>query len=73
LAELNVAAVFRGVDRVSALPAGGELTVTTVVPAAEVQPPSVAVTLYVPEAAVVGLASVGFCALEVNPFGPLQA
>ena len=37
------------------------------------QPLSVAVTLYVPEAAVVSVATVGFCSLEVNPFGPLQA
>src|ERR1035437_2323700 len=73
LAELKVAAVFRGVDRVSAPPVGKALTVTVVVPGTEVQPFRVTVTLYEPEAAIVALASVGFCALEVNPFGPLQA
>lgn len=30
------------------------------------------VTVYVPDAAAVGFAMVGFCWLEVNPFGPVQ-
>ena len=49
------------------------LTVTVVVPAAEVQPLTVTVTEYVPVAAVVALAIVGFCRAEVKPFGPVHA
>src|SRR4051794_15636924 len=46
---------------------------TLVVPAAEeVQPFAVAVTEYVPAAAVVALAMVGFCSAEVKPFGPVH-
>jgi len=41
--------------------AGFAFTVTTVVPAEEVQPLVVAVTEYVPDIAVVELAIVGFC------------
>ena len=49
------------------------LTVAAVVPAEEVQPLTVAVTLYVPVAAVVALGTVGSCALEANPLGPVHA
>ena len=52
---------------------GGALTMTSVVPAAEVQPLAVTVTEYVPLSAVVELGMVGFCNAEVNPFGPVQA
>ena len=31
------------------------------------------VTVYVPDAAVPALLNVGFCELDVNPFGPVQA
>ena len=48
------------------------LTVTVVVPATEVQPLTVAVTEYVPDIAVVALAMVGFCRVEVKPFGPVH-
>src|SRR5256885_484437 len=50
------------------------VTLTDVVPAAEeVQPLAVAVTEYVPVAAVVALGMVGFCSDEVKPFGPVHA
>src|SRR3954449_9475505 len=52
--------------------AGGGLTTTGVVPAAEVQPLTVTVTEYVPASAVVAVARVGFCRAEVKPFGPVQ-
>jgi len=42
------------------------------VPATEVQPFALAVTEYVPVAALVALAMVGFCSAEVNPFGPVH-
>ena len=48
-------------------------TVAEVVPAGEVQPFTVAVTLYVPVAAVVALGIVGFWAAEVKPLGPVHA
>jgi hypothetical protein len=57
-------------DAVGALGIG--LTVTVVVPAFEVQPLAVAVTEYVPDMAVVELEIVGFCSVEVKPFGPVQ-
>jgi hypothetical protein len=53
-------------------PVGRVFTVTSVLPAALVHEPTVAVTLYAPEAAVVTFAIVGFCREEVNPLGPLQ-
>ena len=53
--------------------AGTLFTTTLVVPAAEVQPLTVIVTEYVPAFAIVELAMVGFCAVDVKPFGPLQA
>src|ERR1043165_6990451 len=48
-------------------------TTTLVLPAAEVQPLTVTVTLYVPASAVVALLRVGFCSAEGNPFGPVHA
>jgi hypothetical protein len=53
--------------------AGIGFTVTDVVPAGLVQPFTVAVTEYVPDAAVVGEAIEGFCVALVNPLGPVQA
>src|ERR1044071_5619977 len=53
--------------------AGVAFTTTLVVPAAEVQPLTVIVTEYVPASAVVALERVGFCAVEVKPFGPVHA
>src|SRR5438067_8349704 len=52
--------------------AGTGLTATVVVPAAEVQPPAVTVTEYVPASAAVAFARVGFCCDEVKPFGPVH-
>ena len=48
------------------------LTVTAVVPAGDVQVPTVAVTAYVPEALVVTLAIEGFWLAEAKLFGPVQ-
>jgi hypothetical protein len=48
------------------------LTVAIVVAGTEVQAPTVTVTLYVPEAAVVAFAMEGFWSLEENPLGPVQ-
>src|ERR1043166_6304921 len=48
-------------------------TTTFVLPAAEVQPLTVTVTLYVPASAVVALLRVGVCSAEVKPFGPVHA
>jgi hypothetical protein len=48
-------------------------TTTEVVPAGLVQPLTVSVKLYVPPIAVVALALVGFCELEVNDEGPVHA
>jgi hypothetical protein len=53
--------------------AGIALTTTFVLPAAEVQPFTVIVTEYVPASAVVALARVGFCCVDVKPFGPVHA
>ena len=52
---------------------GVVLTTTLVVPAAELQLPTVTMTEYVPLLAVVALVIVGFCCVEVNEFGPVQA
>src|SRR5205823_9885718 len=46
---------------------------TLVVPAAELQPPTVTVTEYVPASAAVAFGRVGFCCEEVKPFGPVHA
>lgn len=48
-------------------------TATVIVSGWLVQPFAVAVTLYKPAAATVALAIVGFCWVEVNPFGPVHA
>ena len=48
------------------------MTVAAVEPAAEVQPLTLTVTLYVPEAAVVALVIDGFCSEETKLFGPVQ-
>src|SRR5436305_1756618 len=53
--------------------AGVAVTATLVVPAAELQPPAVTVTEYVPASAAVAFARVGFCSVEVKPFGPVHA
>src|SRR5690349_15080628 len=52
--------------------AGAGLTMTSVVPAAEVQPLTVMVTEYVPASAVVAFGRVGFWSDEVKPFGPVH-
>ena len=52
--------------------AGVGLTVTAIVETALPQPETLTNTLYVPEAAVVAAAMVGFCKVEVNEFGPDQ-
>src|ERR1035437_353025 len=58
------------------LPAVGEtgvsFIVTAVVPADPVHPFTVAVTEYVPPAAVVAAAIVGFCVADVKLFGPVH-
>ncbi len=51
---------------------GVGLTVIVIVPAALVQPETVAVTEYVPAANTVTDVIVGFCKDDVNPFGPVQ-
>ena len=52
--------------------AGAELTVTLTVPALLVHPFTVTVSEYVPVSAVVTFAIEGFCADEVNAFGPVH-
>jgi hypothetical protein len=47
-------------------------TVADVVPADEVHPDEVTVTLYGPDAAVVAFGIDGFCWFDENPFGPVQ-
>jgi hypothetical protein len=80
----KVAPATVGVERVIVVPAhtglllladgveGIEFTVTFVVAALLVHPFTVAVTLYVPAIATVAPGIVGFCALLVNPLGPIQ-
>jgi hypothetical protein len=51
---------------------GVALTVTFVVPAGPVQPFTVAVTEYVPDAKVVAFGIEGFCEFDVKLFGPVQ-
>ncbi len=51
---------------------GVVFTTTAAEPAAEVQPFTVTITLYVPAMAVVALVLVGFCNALVNPPGPVQ-
>src|SRR4030095_6207620 len=52
--------------------AGIAFTTALTVPAGLVHPFTVTVTEYVPDAAVVGEAIVGFCADDVNPLGPVH-
>jgi hypothetical protein len=52
--------------------AGVALTVADVDPAADVQPFTVRVTLYVPVAVVVALLIDGFCKVEAKLLGPVQ-
>jgi hypothetical protein len=52
--------------------AGAGVIVTDVVPAALVQPLTVAVTEYVPLADSAAFDAVAFCEVDANPFGPLQ-
>ena len=52
--------------------AGIPFTVTRTVPAMPVQPATVAVTEYVPLAAVVAPAMLGFCVEDVKLFGPVH-
>ena len=54
-------------------PAGAGLTTTFVLPALEGHPLTATVTKYVPASAVVTFVRVGFCAVEVKPFGPVHA
>jgi hypothetical protein len=49
------------------------LTVAIVVAGADGQPATVALTTYVPDAAVVADAIEGFWTAEEKPFGPVQA
>jgi hypothetical protein len=53
--------------------AGFGVITTLVVPAAELQPPAVTVTEYVPASPGAAFARVGFCCDDVKPFGPVQA
>ena len=59
-------------DAVAVTPVGIALTVTLTVETTEGQLFAVAVKLYTPDANVVALGIVGFCKLEINPFGPVQ-
>jgi len=52
--------------------AGTALTTTTVFPAGLVQPFTVAVTAYDPEAETILFVIDGFCEAELNPFGPVH-
>src|SRR3954453_12105564 len=49
------------------------LTATLVLPASETQPLVVTITEYAPASATVALARAGLWAVEVKPFGPVQA
>ena len=51
---------------------GVGLTVTAIVDTALPQPETLTNTLYVPDAAVVTPAIVGFCKVDENAFGPVQ-
>ncbi len=51
---------------------GLRFTVTLAIPADPVHPLVVAVTEYIPDAAVVALGITGFCEVEAKEFGPLQ-
>jgi len=51
---------------------GAALITAIVVAEAEVQPLTVTVTLYVPDATTVAFGIDGFCRVEVKLFGPVQ-
>ena len=51
---------------------GVGFTVAIVVAAADIQPATVTVRLYVPDAAMVAFEMIGFCKALVNPFGPVH-
>ena len=51
---------------------GDRFTTAVVVAAADVQPATVTVTLYVPDAARVAVGIDGFVNVLVKPFGPVQ-
>ena len=68
-----VEAQLAGLFTLDPLMLGVGLIVTLAVPAAEVQLPSVAVTVYEPVAATVTLEIEGFCWVLVNALGPFHA
>jgi len=82
--QLYVAPATVGVVRVKVVPEqtglllpavgveGIGLTVTTTIPAALVQPPTVTITEYVPDAATVAFGMDGFCNADEKLFGPVQ-
>lgn len=70
--KLSVPPVHIGVLLPAVGATGVGLTVTVTVPAAEVHPLNVAVTLYSPLAATDAFGIVGFCTLLLKPFGPFQ-
>ena len=51
---------------------GARVTTTVVVAVGEGQPPTVAVTLYVPSFSALALEMTGVRVEAVNPFGPVQ-
>src|SRR6218665_2371458 len=70
---VNVVVVSSFAVTTSGLAIGVQSSVTTAtVACAEVQPFSVAVTVYVPPIAAVALAMVGFCVVDVYEAGPDQ-
>ena len=71
-AKLNVVPEQTGLLLVAVGAEGVMLMVTETVPADPVHPFLVAVTEYVPDSAVVALAIVGFCKVEVKLFGPFH-
>src|SRR6478672_13433534 len=71
--RFNAAPAQIGPLLVGAGVAGIALTRAFTVPAGLVHPFTVTVTEYVPDAAVVEEAIVGFCSEDVNPFGPVHA
>jgi hypothetical protein len=54
------------------LATGSALTVAVVLPAPDTHPVTVTVTLYTPLSLLAALAMLGFCNVELNPFGPLH-
>ena len=70
--KFNVVPVQTGLLLLGLGVAGIGFTTTTIVPVGPAQPPTEAVTLYVPAANNVAPAIEGFCIAEVKPFGPVQ-